>query len=163
MSDRTYSDDCDEGMPYGLWWQAIERAINGPRGQAALAELEQALLMLPKHRLIEEEISDGRDVCALGALAYKRERDSYPAEKHSVIVRDLECRYRDEGSLAIWECGISLKLRDTVAWLFSHVNDDLAGNNGVANPEERWKFVMQWCRKMQGKKPLKRYEVQGVC
>jgi hypothetical protein len=158
MSDRTFDDEGDARMPDALWWQAITRAINGPRGQAALAELEQALLMLPRHRLIEEDISDGQDVCALGALAYKREREQYPNETTADALEGLYRSYGDEGSLGIWECGIRLRLRDSVAWLFSYINDDWAS---CRTPEDRWKSVMQWCRTMQGKQPLKRYEVSG--
>jgi hypothetical protein len=160
MSDRTFDTEGDSPMPEALWWQAIERAINGPRGQAAVAALEVALFALPRHRLIEEDISDGRDVCALGALAYKRQREHHPNERPQEIIEGLGRSYGDQGSLGIWECGISLNLRDTVAWLFSYVNDDLAAG---LTPEERWKFVMQWCRLMQGKKPLARYEVSRGC
>lgn len=156
MSDRTFDDEGDSTVPAEFWWQAVERGINGPRGQAALAELEEALLALPRRRLIEEDISDGRDVCALGALALKRDRELCPRIPRREAIEYLHRSYGESGSLAIWECGMHLRLLQTVAWVISYANDDLAAG---LTPEERWKYVMNWCRTMQGKPRLKRYEV----
>ena len=51
--------DYEENFPNqaALWWNAAERALKGKRGRKALAELREALLMLPEKRLVAGAIS----------------------------------------------------------------------------------------------------------
>jgi hypothetical protein len=53
----------------GLWWGALKHSLNSKKGQAALGRLRDALLALPEKQLIADAISDGSNVCAIGALA----------------------------------------------------------------------------------------------
>src|SRR5690242_7152069 len=65
----------DEVYPgqFELWQANCDRSLAGKKGQAALRELEAALLALPAKRLIANEFDDGEDVCAIGAVfRYKR-------------------------------------------------------------------------------------------
>ena len=66
MSRFDYDDG--EGMPWGLWKSAISNALAGRRGQKALADMEEALLALPKPSLIEGYLVHDGQVCAVGAL-----------------------------------------------------------------------------------------------
>lgn len=56
---RGGSDDYDEDFPNqaAFWWHNAERAMKGKRGRKALAELREALLMLPEKRLVEGAVS----------------------------------------------------------------------------------------------------------
>ena len=56
---RGGSDDYDEDFPNqgAFWWHNAERALKGKRGKKALAELREALLMLPEKRLVNGAIS----------------------------------------------------------------------------------------------------------
>lgn len=56
-----------------LWEANLERSLKGRKGQAALRELEAALLTLPEKRLIANNtISTDGSVCAIAALAKHR-------------------------------------------------------------------------------------------
>lgn len=66
MSRSGYSDDCEN---LGLWRGAVQRAMNGYRGQAFLRKLLAALDAMPVKRLITDEIANEHgEVCALGAV-----------------------------------------------------------------------------------------------
>lgn len=56
---RCGDDDYDENFPNeaAFWWHNAERALKGKRGKKALAELREALLMLPEKRLVSGAIS----------------------------------------------------------------------------------------------------------
>jgi hypothetical protein len=66
-----YSEDEDFTGQFALWEANTERSIAGKRGQAALRELEAALVAMPRKRLIREAVADAQtgDVCAVGALS----------------------------------------------------------------------------------------------
>jgi hypothetical protein len=75
MSRFDYDFD-DEGIPYGLWEQAVSRGLGGARGQQALAALEEALLSLPEAKLVHGHLAAAGSVCAVGAVvAQKRARE----------------------------------------------------------------------------------------
>ena len=77
MGRITYSED-DDFNNQGLMWMANqERSIKGRKGQAALRELEAALLALPEKRLISGELENAvGEVCAVGALAKFKGKDN---------------------------------------------------------------------------------------
>lgn len=56
---RGGNDDYDEDFPNqgAFWWANAQRALKGRRGKQALAELREALLMLPEKRLVSGAIS----------------------------------------------------------------------------------------------------------
>src|SRR6185369_14922087 len=63
-----FSDDYDWDFGrYMLWEQAVTNAMSGRRGQAALRDLEEALVALPEKRLVDTLCKDG-EVCAISAL-----------------------------------------------------------------------------------------------
>lgn len=71
---RGGSDDYEEDWPNqgAFWWANAQRALKGKRGKKALAELREALLMLPERRLIEGAIS---------TVALKEEAAAMPNER----------------------------------------------------------------------------------
>jgi hypothetical protein len=56
---RGGNDDWDEDWPNqgAFWWHNAQRALKGKRGRKALAELREALLILPERRLVSGAIS----------------------------------------------------------------------------------------------------------
>lgn len=56
---RGGNDDYDEDWPNqgAFWWANAQRAMKGKRGRKALADLREALLMLPEKRLVSGAIS----------------------------------------------------------------------------------------------------------
>jgi len=143
--------DGDEEYP-GQWWlweQALNRAMNGRRGQQVLRDLERALLELPEKTLIDGSLSDGEGVCAVGAyVAHKRveageDRDEVLARlrklaynEHWDEFEDFEAEQStiDEGQAA----GMQLTLAVTIAGL----NDEAY----KITPEERYEKVLAWVR-----------------
>lgn len=71
-------DSPEATLAYGRQVAAVNRAVRGRPGQRALRMLRDALLALPEKRLCGEVLSDGTNVCALGAICayeYGKERD----------------------------------------------------------------------------------------
>lgn len=71
MSRSSYDEDCE---PWDLirWRGAVASAVRGRRGQAFLKEMLAAFDALPTKRLIENELEEDGDVCALGAVGKAR-------------------------------------------------------------------------------------------
>jgi hypothetical protein len=67
-------DDGDGGENFpgeaALWEANYERALRGKRGRQVLAELREALMALPEHRLIEGAL------CTVGATAEAADEDA---------------------------------------------------------------------------------------
>lgn len=72
MSRSGYSDDYDRDAPLEFYRQAVDRAIQGKRGQAFLRELLAALDALPEKNLIAEELEKYGRVCAIGSVGKAR-------------------------------------------------------------------------------------------
>lgn len=142
MSRMDVYDDYDcESNVYFLWPSVTDRALNGKRGQEALKELESALLALPQPRLLEGKFCDGTEVCALGALALKRQVQSGVAlpEALSEIHRRFE--YWDEECDPARFAAEALKLTYSVAFQVMSKNESLG-----TTPEERYQKVLEWVR-----------------
>lgn len=145
---------CDDGdWDYGrwsLWEQATTRAIEGKRGQAALADLEAALLALPEPRLIESYLAKDGEVCAVGALVLANRVAA--GESRASVMAELELATDPED-----DCGADHtacigakhgRMAYAMAWRIAELNDeDLRGRS----PEKRFQQVLAWVRKAQGK------------
>lgn len=146
-----FADDGD--WDYGrwmLWEQAVANALAGKRGQAALAELEVALVALPEKRLIDSRLAWKGEVCAVGALVLAKrcaagdDRDTVLAEMERAsdpeeyFAADVTATYgQNYGRMAY-----------AMAWRIAELNDeDCRG----ASPEARYEHVLAWVRKAQGK------------
>ena len=128
-----YSEDEDSPGQFGLWQANCRRSIKGKAGQAALRELEQALLTQPEKRLISDESQNAEgEVCAIGALAKYR-----GIEKTEADPEDME------------EVGIELGMPRLVARKVVCLNDVELGIYGLnsVTPEERYERVLAWVRR----------------
>ena len=144
---RFSEGDYDHPGQWALWENALWRAINGRRGQQVLRDLEQALMELPEPALIEGGLSDGKQVCAVGAyVAHKRVQAGEDREK---VLTDMIVPLDSWGYMDGWEteektiakgehAGMQLTLIVAVAGL----NDDLY----QATPEQRYERVLSWVR-----------------
>ena len=72
MSRISYADDEEFGGQFELWQANCRRSLKGKRGQAALRELEAALVALPEKALIHGDVEYGGQVCAVGAAIKAR-------------------------------------------------------------------------------------------
>lgn len=156
----SYSEDEDFPGQFALWEANSRRSLAGKKGQAALRELEQALLALPEKKLIANKLQDAEgQVCALGALA------KYKGRELAVLGSDEEDEWEDyDGFGQMEEVGVELGVPRLVAWRIVALNDieidghyeDVAGPPlygyrlpGVfvaATPEERYEKVLAWVR-----------------
>lgn len=179
-----FGDCYDDGdlIPAALWETILSRALGGRRGQAALAELETALLELPEPRLIEGHLALDGDTCAVGALVARRraaEEGCNIAAAIEAMSARVQCwcghgrdRHHDgegcsgkgwqdkpcsctqfdaEATEDAWEtvaAGQGAGLKYTVAYHFAHLNDERFGG---ATPEERYRLMLAWVRRAQGK------------
>lgn len=113
----SYSDEEEVPGQFALWQANCRRSLQGKKGQAALRELEAALLALPEKRLIADKMIDADgEVCAIGALAKHKGRDLL-AEPHMGDPDEFE------GDGEMEEIGVELGMPRLVAWKVVCKND----------------------------------------
>lgn len=143
----SYSDDEQYPGQFELWQANCDRSLAGKKGQAALRELEQALIALSNKRLIIYQLEDAEgEVCPIGALM------KYRGLSQDTIKADPECEME--------EVGVELGMPRLVAWKIVELNDielDMHWIKGLASvsegnrrveytPEERYERVLAWVR-----------------
>jgi|SRR6188508_619130 len=121
MSRSGYSDDCEN---LALWRAAVDRAMNGARGQHFLRKMLVALDAMPVKRLIAEEIAnDQGEVCALGAVDPDKTLD--PEDRHAV--------------------GVHYGIAPAMAAEIVYMNDEgLGWRHLEETPEQRWERMRTW-------------------
>jgi hypothetical protein len=158
MSRFDVDYDSEGPNTVGLWRSSLQRAINSARGQRLLREIEAALLAMPEHKLIADEIAHAVDwdedgdpideprvigVCVVGAYAaHQRARDEGVSWARAVFDLAEELG----GEVDCWETqelGVSLGMARTIAWELAYVNDERFG--GLTD-ECRWEAVLGWVR-----------------
>lgn len=179
-----FDDDGDgEGMPWELWQTVVSNALGGKRGQAALAELEEALLALPEPKLIEGHLAADGAVCAVGAyVAHRQARErGVPIATVIAEVEETECwcgHERDAhgptcSGIREWngkpctctefDADDGEGIYDTThagqqAGLPHTISWHLAYLNdetfGCMTPEQRYEKVLAWTRRALGKEPV---------
>ncbi len=130
MSRSGYSDDlCDYPGQLELYRSAVERAINGKRGQAFLRELIVALDAMPEKKLIAGELVNGHgEVCALGCVGKSR----------GFHMEGID--YTDSKIL-----GKKFGIAKTMAAEIEFINDDDFCDHAVnETPDQRWQRVRKW-------------------
>jgi hypothetical protein len=137
VSRISYSDEEDFAGQFELWQANCQRSLSGKRGQAALLELEAALLALPSKRLIANDLEDEEgEVCAIGALA-----------RH----KNIKPQHDPDGEMA--EIGEECGMPRPVAWKVVEMNDlqfDYRWSESGMTPytaEERYAAMLAWVQK----------------
>lgn len=148
----SYTDEEDVPGQFALWQANCRRSLQGKKGQAALRELEAALLALPEKRLIANNLQDPKgEVCALGALAKFKGRDIPP-------VAENEWGEIDEDE-EMEEYGVSLGMPRLVAWKVVCKNDvEIDGDYVTVPGPYRWFQEEQKLRAYVPVTPEIRYE-----
>lgn len=144
MSRISYCDDEDFQNQAYLWQANQERSINGRKGQAALRELESALLALPEKRLIAGELENAvGEVCAVGALAkFKgKENPRVAANEDKVPLEDSEVLPEELEEVTI-DLAQELGMPRMIAVAVVHENDDCWPAS--ITPEQRYNKVLAW-------------------
>jgi len=136
-----YNEDGDH-MMY-LWMGTATRAINGKPGQKILRELKAGLEALPEKRLVYSQVSDGKDVCAVGSLMLHRLMQIGKTREEALAI--LKKKYTPpphvEG-LGPTELSKDVGMTYTLAWEIMEKND---GNRSYKlTPEERYERVLKW-------------------
>lgn len=138
-------DDWDEWgwLNAGRWEHNVRTTFRGKRGQTMLAELEEALVAMPEHRLIfgdivrptlrcindEGDLETVVEACAIGAFALHK----------GITVVDIQRLYSpDDDSTA--ELGKLCGMSYTMAWRIGQENDDWP----KLTPEQRWEHIVKW-------------------
>lgn len=125
-----YSDEEGFAGQFELWQANCRRSLAGKKGQQSLRELEVALLALPTKRLIENELDNGADCCAIGALV-----------RHKGVTPSMP--FPDEN---MEDVGVECGMPPLVAWKVVELNDMQLGGywQRAVSPEERYVRVLQW-------------------
>lgn len=95
MSRTSFAEEEDHPGQFALYHANLTRSFNGKRGQASLRELREALLAMPRKRLIEGRLAADGDVCSLGTLILLRESKrlgSFEAAQAALEEQARECR-----------------------------------------------------------------------
>jgi hypothetical protein len=146
--------DCDSNFGY-LWESITRRALNGRRGQGVLRELEAALVALPEKRLVKEAFARDGEVCALGALALKRQMDKGVPREAAIAEIHKWGGCEDSSAYDCELVGVQkLGLVRTLSHEVQHQND-LSGAYKMGDgwkslkdetPEQRYERVLAWVR-----------------
>ena len=136
----SWTNEEDRPGQFELHAANVRRSLKGRKGQAALRELEAALLALPVKRLIDGAVEHDGDVCAIGALARAKGVDVEPEDEWS----DPE----DTDMVPIGEeCGMPR----LVAWEVVCQNDL---HMEWLTPEQRYDSMLRWVRKQLEEKTV---------
>lgn len=126
MSRACYTDDWDNESELWLYRQAVQKSIDGKRGQQFLKDLIVALDALPTKRLIDEELElEGGEVCALGSVGKFR----------NVDMGQLDVLEHDE-------LGKAFNIAPSLAREVMYENDEVGGYSET--PEQRWIRMREW-------------------
>jgi hypothetical protein len=166
MSRISYAEEEDYPGQFNLWHANVRRSLAGSKGQAALRDLEAALLALPEKRLIANRVAKEGDVCAVGAIVAHRKVSLGLARE--AVLRELEgdqttppkwygtpetkppwwddpSQHDDEDEEGETEdIGVAAGIPRMVAWRLVALNDmDL----DYCTPETRYEKVLAWTRR----------------
>jgi hypothetical protein len=173
---RSNSDYFDEEFPgqMNLLEQAAHRALRGKRGRQALADLREALLALPDHRLIAgalstyglveraEQENEGRyiDTFRLAEAEGKVEEQGIGVcavgayAWHKLVKSGMtpDEAFDQLPNLPDYDSsmdetayfGTKYGLTMSLAWTLADINDETMGE---ATPEQRWERYIAWIDK----------------
>lgn len=142
-------EDCDYDEDFNnqaaLYEANTQRCLMGKRGQVFLKEMEKALLSLPRKRLINGAVCREGDVCAIGALAFKRKLDAGDSISAALYWLEKEAPDEDEYADATAEYAERhLGVLDRLAYRMAWINDVHADEE--MTPEDRYNKVLKWIR-----------------
>lgn len=146
MSRFDWYDDYDEYTEgrANLWQANVKRALKGKRGQKALRELEAALLALPSKRLIEGNVCDAGEVCALGAMAWHRKvKAGFDPIESLALVEQEAAQLGGDTDLGSIDLGTRMGLSLVLANEIAYQNDEIFG---AIAPEYRYERLLEWVR-----------------
>lgn len=131
MSRSGYSDDCD-GSTLGLYRGAVDRALQGKRGQAFLRQVLAVLDAMPVKALARNAAQDKQGLCCtLGAVALNRGDDMSTLSNEMEYSADY-CEFKK----LVARFGIA----ESMVREIMYVNDEQGGRT----PEARWVNVRAW-------------------
>ena len=134
-----YSEDEEYGGQFNLWQANCRRSRQGKKGQAALRELEAALMALPDKRIQKDVfVETSGEACAIGALMIHRNVSCGMPRQQAIA----ECAKLDPDDTE--KHGVSIGLPRLVAWSVAVENDD---EWKIRTPEERYLHMLAWIRK----------------
>lgn len=155
------SEEEDHPNQAALWEANMERSLRGRKGQAALRELEAALLALPEKRLIANDtVSADGAVCSIAALAKHRgykgnlelpqmagDGDDWDNESGDKFFDEYE--YEEAVEAAMMKVAGDLGIPRMVAFAIIYENDD--GMWREPTPERRYEHMLKWTQRQIAK------------
>jgi hypothetical protein len=127
MSRSQYHDDLDP-LDLGRWRGRVASAMRGKRGQQLLRDLLAALDAMPEKRLIQHELQQDGDVCALGACGVHRGMDMSSLDP-------------DEPE----DVAAAFDIAEPMAREIVYMNDEYGAYKET--PEHRWTRMRAWVAK----------------
>jgi hypothetical protein len=163
MGRTSWVDDGDADGSVALFQANVRRSLFGKAGQAALREMEAALLSMPDKAIYRDVfVTPDGESCALGALAVERKVASGLSREEAIAT------YADADSYDSEEIGESLGcprlVAQAIVWQNDEVNDvvwEVAHGpvqrghgiykGGIAlirdmTPQERYDAMLKWVR-----------------
>lgn len=128
MSRSGYAEEAGCGdWGWMLWRGAVKQATKGKRGQQLLRDLILALDAMPIKELIDGELVQDGQVCALGAVGQMR----------GVEMSTLNCAWDHKG------LGKAFNIAPALAQEVMYINDE-GGEYEDDTPADRWARVYAW-------------------
>ena len=146
----SYSEDeCYPGQ-FELWQANCRRSLKGRKGQAALQELEQALLAMPDKRIHRDVlVQPSGEVCAIGALRVEQKVCEGLSRSEAVaVLAEIDPDYTEE-------VGVEAGMPTLVAWSVAVENDldpwRMEKRSSDWTPEERYQRMLRWVQVQLGR------------
>ena len=137
----SYTEDEEFPGHFGLWLANCDRSIQGGKGQAALREMEKALLAMPAKRIARDILVEPTgEVCAIGSLMVQKRVDAGMSREDAVAACSKAVPYETE------EKGVEVGLPRLVAWSVAVENDSDPWNQDTS-PEQRYGRMLEWVQK----------------
>lgn len=134
MSRSGYSDDCEN---LELWRCAVNRSLNGKRGQNFLRDLIKALDVLPGKILIAKKLQDEfGSVCALGAVGKMRGLDMANLDPFDYV--GLSSKFGIAHSMVQ-----EIEYMNDEFWRWEY---NAEGHVIPITPQERWTRMRKWAQ-----------------
>ncbi len=144
----------DYDNAWALWEGRVKKVMSGRPGYRQLGELRQALLALPKPRLIEGALFRDGEVCAVGAYALFKRMAAGETREQAIAAMDKSLigddYYEDEAHQTAL-VGKRFGMTYTLAWTIGEQNDEeMAG----LTPENRYEAMLRWIDERMAQFPV---------
>ena len=131
-----YSEDEYHPGQFALWHANCRRSMQGKKGQKALQEIEQALLLMPDKRIYKDVlVRHTGEVCVIGAMLVQQRINTGMSRDEAVASC---CELNSENTENV---GVEIGIPRMLSWSLVVENDD---EYKTRTPEQLYEHLLAW-------------------